>query len=79
MSITISLLMLVFPSASFLTSESVFLLHLELIFYALTGKLFEVGEKHHIWHSLSVNTWTELVLPAYDSVQLTVSQKRTFW
>jgi len=69
MSITISLLMLLFPLASFSTSESIFLLlRLELILYALTAKLFEVGVKRCIWHSLEGNTWTELVLPAYESV-----------
>lgn len=80
MSITIYLLMLLFVFTNFSTSESVFhLLHLELILYALTAKLFEVGVKHCIWQSLLVNTWTELVLPVYDSVQLTGSQEGTFW
>lgn len=56
MSSTSSLLMLLFPLASFSTSESIFFpLHLELILYALTAKLFAVGVKHHICPSLKLN------------------------
>lgn len=68
MSSTSSLLMLLFPLASFSTSESIFFpLHLELILYALTAKLFAVGVNHHICPSLKLNTLTELVQPTIAS------------
>lgn len=70
------LIKLLFPLASCSTSDSIFLLlQLELILNVLTAKLVEVGVKLHIWQSLKVNTWIELGLPAFGSVQLTSSQK----